>query len=193
MPTPQTMRNPRMRTQDTAPSARKGGQSGFSLVEVLVAAGITGAILISISGLFILGTQKVKSGRNLSTATTVGQSVLEEMRGFRGRKIYGLLEGQEDDAFITWNTDQANPVYTEGNLDFADEYNAVLDGWRDMVRDDLPRGRLDVTVEGFTNRPQGANPGTAPFGSSRFLRVEVTISWTEIRRNRRVTMNLIKF
>jgi len=171
-----------------------GRQAGFSLVEVLVAAGITGGILIAIAGLFVLGGQKVKGGRCVSAATTVAQSVLEEIRGLRADEIYGLLDGQPTDPVRAWNTDQANPVWTEANLNNTDKFTEILDKWRAAAQEELPSGRIGLTVEGFLDRPRGGNDGTSTFGGARFLRVTVTVFWRESRdRGRRVTMELIKF
>lgn len=179
---------------ETQYPSRRNDEKGFSLVEVLIAAGITAAILISISGMFILGTQKVKGGRNLSAATTVNQSILEQMRGMRGRTIYGVLNGQTGDSVVTWSTDLANPAYSGDNEDLAAEYGLIVDDWRAVVREALPRGRVIFTVEGFANRPTGGNDGTATLGGARFLRIEVSVAWTEVRgRSRVVTTNLIKF
>jgi len=169
-------------------------QRGFSLIEVLVATGIASAVLISISGLFIMGSQNVVSGANLSTATTFNQSILEEIRGFNAEKIYGLLNGQPGDSIQTWNTDQSNPTWTEKNAEYATEFAAVLDEWRTNVRESMPRGVFSLTVEGFDNRPEGADDGTATFGGAQFIRIQVTVHWTEVRgHGRQVTMNLLKF
>jgi len=187
-----------MRENDPANETRGGalraGDDGFSLVEVLIAAGITAAILISISGMFVYGAQKVKAGRYLSAGTTVSQSILEEMRGLSAVTIYGVLDGQPVDKVKTWNSDQANPVYSGINQDFADKYGEILDGWRGLVREEIPRGQVQLTVEGFADRPQGGVDGSTTFGSARFLRIEVTVFWRESRsRGRRVTQQLIKF
>ena len=51
---------------------------------------------------------------------------------------------------LTWNTDQPNPTYTPPNDSNADEYNAVLDAWRQEVREALPSGEIHLTVgDGF--------------------------------------------
>jgi len=169
-------------------------QAGFSLVEVLVAVGIAAAVLISIGGLFILGSQNVVAGGNLSTATTLAQSILEQMRGMSSEEIYGVLNGQPDDSSLTWDTDQPNPTYTEKNLDYATEFNAVLNAWRDDARESLPKGQVVLTVEGFHNRPVSGDDGTTAYSAARFLRIQLTIHYREIRgHGRQVTMNLLKF
>jgi hypothetical protein len=112
----------------------------------------------------------------------------------RADEVYGILDGQPADAVKTWNTDQANPVYTEANVNNASKYNVLLDAWRDDVRRELPNGRVVLTVEGFADRPRNGNDGRTTLGAARFLRVRTTVFWREYRgRGRLVTMELIKF
>jgi prepilin-type N-terminal cleavage/methylation domain-containing protein len=180
--------------QATAVARAGPAQHGFSLVEVLVAVGIAATVLISICGLFILGSQNVAAGANLSTATTVAQSTLEQMRGMSAEEIYGVMNGQPEDRVRTWDTDQPNPTYTERNLEHAADFNIILNDWRDTVREALPRGVMILTVEGFDDRPLPGDDGTATFGGARFLRIQITMHWTELRSHgRQVTMNLLKF
>ena len=44
-------------------------EQGFSLVEVILALGILAGVLISIAGLFIMGSKQVKSGRTSTFRT----------------------------------------------------------------------------------------------------------------------------
>ena len=46
-------------------------QAGYSLIECLLAGALLSGVLVSISGLFIVGTNSVKSGRELTKATTI--------------------------------------------------------------------------------------------------------------------------
>jgi type II secretory pathway component PulJ len=46
-------------------------ETGFSLVEVVIALGLLAGVLITISGLFVMGAKQVKSGRASSEALAV--------------------------------------------------------------------------------------------------------------------------
>ena len=63
-------------------------QAGFSLVEVVVALGLLAAVLISISGLFVLAHKQVDGGRKNSVALSVARDILEEMDGWSYRQLY---------------------------------------------------------------------------------------------------------
>ena len=63
-------------------------QRGFSLVEVVVALGLLSAVLISISGLFVLAHKQVDGGRKHSVALSVARDILEEMDGWSFRQLY---------------------------------------------------------------------------------------------------------
>ena len=51
---------------------RRRGDSGFSLVEVVIAMALLAGVLIAISGLFIIGGAQVKSGRKSTEALAGG-------------------------------------------------------------------------------------------------------------------------
>ena len=66
-------------------------QQGFSLVEVVLALGLMAGVLISIAGLFILGSKQVESGRTASEALSVARGILEEIDGWGFRQTYQLF------------------------------------------------------------------------------------------------------
>lgn len=169
-------------------------ERGFSLVEVLVAVGVTSSILLSIAGLFVMGAKQVQSGRFLTSATQAGLTLAEEMQTWHQRDLWGILNGQPADTSVTWSSDTANPVWDNANADLATDYALILNRWRDQVSDAVPRSGFSLTFDGFENRPVGADDGTCAFEDARFVRGELTIFWTEgSGRNREVTFNLLKF
>ena len=61
---------------------RDASERGFSLVEVIIALGLLGGVLIAISGLFVVGAKHVKSGRTSSEAVAVCKEIQEDMYGW---------------------------------------------------------------------------------------------------------------
>ena len=52
---------------------------GFSLVEVIMATGIMGFLVMSIMGLFIIGSKGVKEGRTYTEAVAAGDHIMNQM------------------------------------------------------------------------------------------------------------------
>ena len=92
-------------------------EQGFSLVEVILALGILAGVLISIAGLFIMGSKQVKSGRTSTEALSVARAVLEEMDGWGFRQTYQLF-GVDGTANTTATIDSR-----------SDAYSAKWQGW----------------------------------------------------------------
>ena len=169
-------------------------ERGFSLVETLVAVGVTSTILLSIAGMFVMGTKEIESGRNLTEGSQAGQGLIEEIQTMHRTQIYGLLNGATTDTTVTWSSDTAVPTYTGANTDFATDYAAILNRWRTQVQDSVPRSGYSIKVDGFVNRPTSGSNGTSTFGAARFVRVELTIFWKEgAKRSRNVVFDFLKF
>ena len=169
-------------------------ERGFSLVETLVAVGVTSSIVLSIAGMFVLGTRQVQSGRFLSEATQTGQGIVEELQTLEHEDLYTLINGQDADITVTWSSDQPVPTYTGRGADMATANAEMLNRWRTRIEQVLPRGGYELTMTGYDNRPEGMDDGTAAFWNSRFIHVELRVFWTERPdRNRDVVFNLLRF
>lgn len=176
---------------DQSPSA--GDARGFSLVEVMLSGALLGVVLISIAGIFAVGTQSVKSGRQLTEAVTIANSIMEQVIAWNYDKAWGVTGTTVTDTHETWHTDQATPAYTGDPNDIAD-WTETVDAWRVAVRDALNQGRVTYTVEGIRRGPTlSTGPIRESFRECEFLLVTVTVSWTEARgRQREVVFQEIK-
>ncbi len=147
------------------------GERGFSLVEVVVALGLLAGVLISISGLFVLGGGEVKSGRTSSEALAVGRRILEEMDGWGFRQTY--LAYGNDGSTTTFTAD------TRTNT-FAQKWQPVLDA-------SLLNAHAEVQVTSLVSS------GTPPvLASTRAIRVLVTVFWDEGTRHRSVQVGTVR-
>lgn len=167
----------------TALPARRN-EAGFSLIETLLATGLLAFILVSVSGLFVVGSQTVRSGREMTKATTIANSAMEQVISWPFEKVYGFAGGISSEQTRQWSTDLANPTYTGEPLDILD-WGTTANAWRADVAEQLQGGKLTYKVDGVGRLPTNLDPGLATFRSSRFLRVTVTVEWTENAKRRR--------
>lgn len=91
-------------------------ESGYSLVEVLVAMGILGSVLISIFTLFFMGRYNVYSGKQMTQAIGIANRVLEDLAPLNKQMIYNgafaVTDTASGDATVTF----ANPGATYNNV-----------------------------------------------------------------------------
>lgn len=159
-------------------------EAGYSLIETLLAAGLLAFILTSVSGLFVVGTQNVKSGREMTKAVTVANSAMEQVMSWPFEKVYGFAGGVDADSTKQWSTDLANPATTGSAQDVAD-WALIANTWRSEVQQQLKEGRLTYKVDGIARLPTALDTGLTSFANAQFLRVTVSVEWTERKGRRR--------
>ena len=148
-------------------------KSGFSLVEVILAMGLLGGVMISISSMFILGGREVQSGKQTTEALSIAQDIAEEIKTFSFRGTYLFFEGSSSDT--TLQADSSSPG------DPADKWQPDLD-----ARFHEGKALIDIIPVG--------GPDTPPqLGSADFLRVRVTVEWLQGQRNRSVSLQTLRF
>jgi prepilin-type N-terminal cleavage/methylation domain-containing protein len=143
-------------------------QDGFTLVEVMMAVALLGSVMISLSGLFVLGIHQLKSGRAQSTALSVGRDIMEEMQGWHFEHLYAAYG--EDGSATAY-------VIDTRTHSFAAPWQAVLaDGL-------APGAYAEIEIESVsdTGPPPALDAATC-------IRVSVTVYWTEDLRERRLSL-----
>ena len=151
-------------------------ESGFSLVEVIIALGLLGGVLIAISGLFVVGAKQVKSGRTSSEATAVAKEIQEDMYGWGYTQLWGAFgyDGQAQSYTVdtracgpcgAWQTTLATKLGTSAYAAIELESVANANG----------------TIANFADASGNVLAKT--------VRVSVTVHWTELSgRVRSVTV-----
>lgn len=143
---------------------------GFSLVEVVLALALLGSVLIAVSGLFVLASRQLESGRGQTTALAVARDILEEMNGwsfgwlYEGHGISGAQTGGFVDTRSAGYASKWQP-----RLDMLGEAHAVIE--------------LESVVA--TGTPPDLDQATA-------IRVRVTVYWSEGDRNRQVELAAVR-
>ena len=65
--------------------------SGSILIEVMIALGLLGSLLISAAGLVTLGNRQIRAGSLRSSALTIARTVMEESAAWSFRESYDRL------------------------------------------------------------------------------------------------------
>ena len=159
-------------------------ERGYSLVEVLVSAGVLGGVLLSISTMFIAGTQSVRSGRDLTRATTIANSAVEDVLTLPYELVYAMTGADRTAETSQWTSDDPIPSLS-GNMDDVLLMTEMLESWREQVQTELGDGLLTYRVDGIVRLPSESDDGLEAYNQSTFLRVTVTVAWTESRGRRR--------
>lgn len=153
-----------------AESTEDRGERGLNLIEVVVALALLAAVLLSISGMFIQGSQSVDTGRLLTEATSLGNDILEEMDKWGYTQIYTN--------FGKASTDGAFSVDTKTNT-FAQRWQAGID-------QHLPNMSAKATI---AVTPMNGST----FGAASGIRIQVTVDWSRELHARNVTVETVRF
>src|SRR5262245_20090629 len=151
----------------------RSSESGFNLIEVVIALALLAAVLLTISGLFIQGSQSVNTGRDLTEATSLATDILEQMDKWAFSQLYtNFGKATTDSAFFVTSTAGGN-------------FNATLAGMcQTKINERLPNAGATVTVTPL---------GGANFGAAKGIRVQVTINWTLKLKSRNVSLETVRF
>ena len=160
------------------PIPPRGHERGYSLVEVMLASALLSSILVSISTLFVIGTQSVRSGRELTKAASIANGALEEALSWHYDKVWRMTGGASTTETLSWSTKTANPTYS-GTADDQADCAATANAWRSNVEAQLKDGYLTYRVEGMANFPSGITDGLEVYPEADFLKVTITVFWTE--------------
>ena len=153
---------------------RRHRQGGFSLVEVSLAIGLLGAVLVAISSLFVIGGKRVRQGRERTEALSVATHVMETLNQMSYRGLY------------TNFSTASNPGAATGplTLDSRTTTFAAATGWQPLLDEKLEGGYALVTL----TRINGAD-----FRTSDGIRVRTTVFWDDLNRTRNLTLETIRF
>jgi len=159
-------------------SARsRHGEQGYSLVEVLVSMGLLAGVMVAVCSMFVLGGTYVKAGRQLTTATSLSQDMLEDINKQSYTGLYLLLQGASPDP-------NAQSVTSDTRVS-----GSVADTlWGGTIRSKLHKGYAVVSLA-----PLGGTVTPPTFASGDSIRINVQMSWTELRRNRTVKVQSLRF
>ena len=145
-------------------------QKGFSLIEVMMSLGLLAAVVISMTGVFVLGTREVYGGRRATEALAEARSIVEEMEGWSFHWTYQ-----------TFGFDGTATSYV---VDTRTHSYAAQ--WQATLTDKLENGYAIIDIDSL-------GPVSAPpLDSTRAIRVRVTVYWAERSRSRSLQLATVR-
>lgn len=184
-------------------------QSGYSLVEVLIALAITSIVLLTVVTLFYMGRRNVYSGKQMTYAVSVGTRILEDLSSMAMTDAQTNFNIDDNTAVGTVNvaglssagnyeTTYANSVGRDTTTCTAsgtppavtytctNDTGGYLAKWRALIEESkLTNARVGLI---FTPRSPANPAGCAncPWTTARFLKIRAYVSWEEAKDRRRV-------
>jgi prepilin-type N-terminal cleavage/methylation domain-containing protein len=163
-------------------------QSGYSLVEVLIALAITSVVLLTVVTLFYMGRRNVYSGKQMTYAVSVGTRVLEL---FSTSGMTDVLSGFGIDDTTPFDTPDplVNGVtYTNSISRDTDNITATTDpqGWLATWKGWIGQANLANAKGGVILTPRNPTDGTKKWTTAQYLKMRIYIQWDEAQNRRRI-------
>lgn len=189
----------------------RAGQSGYNLIEVIVATALLGIVAITIFTLFVMGSRNVYAGKQASQAVAIGTQVLEDLSPMNKEMIYngafGIL-GTSTGAAVTLErvSGLATPAFTNARVRSTDP-TVVATPPADISTENTPPGFLtrwsgmltgkltnpSVTVVLIPDQDTASPPNNPPqFATAQLLHIRVFVRWDESGRRREVVLDTVK-
>jgi prepilin-type N-terminal cleavage/methylation domain-containing protein len=171
--------------------------SGYNLVETLLAMAILGVILMSVVTLFFIGRRNVYSGKQMSAANAVATRVLEDLSLMSATDVLDAFRLPTDT--LGTNTvagvDYPTSIMRDSNGTIAAATNdaaGYLTRWRALVdgANELPNGRVVLIVT--PQQPTNSSSMALRISTAQVLRIRGVVEWSEGIRRRNVTFDSSK-
>lgn len=200
-------------------SKRERSQSGYNLVEVIVAMALFGTVLLSIGTLFVMGRKNVYSGKEMTAAVSMNTRVAEDLSGMTVDEIYTAfgLNGASTTALtgsaynvtvdatgrkstLPFNTYTGSIirrtndtlVTTAGGNDAG----GFLTRWKNEMDQNLRFAEGVVTVVITPRNPDppttGGAPTTLSLSTASVVRIRILVRWMEDARPRQMIIDTVK-
>lgn len=149
---------------------RSNAQSGFTMVEVLVALVVLAIGLLGIAALYLSSLQAGRTAVYRTQAISLAADLADRIRMNRtAQAAYGTLFAEDEDVVAA--------CATTGGCDDADLAATDLSNWKDEIADQLPSGQGQVVV-------------TPPAGVDEPASYVVTVQWNEVGEVAPVTFQI---
>jgi len=147
----------------------QAGETGFSLIEVVIAIGVLAGVLLSICSMFIMGGRQLKGGKTMTEATAMAHDIMETFDKLSFNSLYTTFGATTASTTISITTSTGSNVITP---------------WKMEVTRKLEQGIATATLDpvGGTN-----------FGNAIGIKMTVGVTWNELGRTQTVTLSTIRF
>lgn len=147
----------------------KDGETGFSLIEVVIAMGVLAGVLLSICSMFILGGRQLKGGKTMTEATALCHDIMETFDKLSFNSMYTTFGATATSTTVTITTTTGTNVITP---------------WKPEITQKLEGGSASARLDPL---------GGTNFGNALGIKMTVTVSWSELGRAQTVTLSTIRF
>ncbi|HEY4641320.1 MAG TPA: prepilin-type N-terminal cleavage/methylation domain-containing protein [Thermoanaerobaculia bacterium] len=181
-------------------------QRGFNLAEVMIAMAMLGTVILSIITLFYLGRSNIYSGKQMTRAASVTVHANEDLGPLGAADLLSAFNITSTTAMVTSPT-IAGSAYSNAIVRStsgctstvvggvttwncgANDVKGYLARWKGLLGSErITKGNVTLV---FLPR-NIASPGTDPTKAA-LVNVRVITEWSETRRNRNVSLDLVKF
>lgn len=174
-------------------SESRNAESGYNLVEVLIATAMTGVVALSIMTLFFLARRNVYSGKQLTAANSVLTRVLEDLSAMSSVDVLSNFNVTNS---TTLSSNSVAGVTYAGSVirDSSGTVNATTDPsgymgrWQTLLTNAAFANARLVLVITPTNPADNARP----VSTAQAVRVRAILQWDEGMRRRNITVEASK-
>jgi prepilin-type N-terminal cleavage/methylation domain-containing protein len=183
------------------PARTRLNETGYSLIEVLIAVAILGVVLLSIVTLFFMGRSNVYSGKQMTEGVAVGTHVMEDISQMTMSDMYTAfnITGTTTLGNVDVDTTRAmaNDTYSGAilrqttSISSGTDPGGYLARWRnEMVNNNkFSNGVISLVLMPSNPNPVGA---TLTPANNTVMRVRVLVRWLESQRPRQVIFDTVK-
>ena len=162
--------------------------SGYNLIEVIIAMALLSTVLLAISGLFVMGQKNIYSGKQMTRANSVGTRVIEDLSSLNTTNLqssFGLGTATLGSVTRYGETYPNSVLFTTDNT--TTDPGGYLTRWKSLLgQEEFNDGRVAIL---FTPRNAGANSTVA---NANIFRIRVFVEWNEALRERHVILETVK-
>ena len=158
-------------------------QSGYSLVEVLIALAITSVVLLTVVTLFYMGRRNVYSGKQMTFAVSTGTRALEDISQMTLTDVLAAFGIPAGNPLPTTSVTVNGVTYNNSALYKSDDPTppALITTWLTAMGSNFANPVIGVIL---TPRALATDP--QQWGNATFMRMRVYIQWDEAANRRRI-------
>jgi prepilin-type N-terminal cleavage/methylation domain-containing protein len=173
----------------------KKQQSGYSLVEVLIALAITSIVLLTVVTLFYMGKRNIYSGKQQTYAVSVGTRILEDLSSMTTNDIINNFNITDAGTTLTTVTVNQVPYTNSATVDTSsctvngapppaftctNDTGGYLSSWNSLI----DQTKLQDAQIGLILTPTNPVDATKKWTTAQFLKTRIYIKWNEASRQR---------
>ena len=173
-------------------------QSGYSLVEVLIALAITSVVLLTVVTLFYMGRRNVYSGKQQTYAVSVGTRMLEDLSSMSAQDTlsnFNIADSTSTSGSVLLNgvtysnsvsrdttgcTAGANAACPNSTYNCTNDNGCYLWQWRALI----DSSKLQSAQAGLIYTPRQPVVPASPWSTATFVKVRAYVQWSEGQRRR---------